>query len=163
MNTASPQPAPTYLQIRERILHLDPADLGLAPTNASAQVWGVVVEMGYDAGTAMLLALADGTTSLHYSTGGGLVGRGDYAPIAQAAKSLVVEAQKHLWQMSLTQDFPLPQIGQVRFLLLAYKGIYAAEAPKMSLASGEHPLASLFQRSQESLGQMRLLAEKRRS
>src|SRR5512136_1553053 len=109
-------PAPTYLQIRNRLLHLNPSDLGLSATPASPDVWGVVVELGYEVGSATLLALTDGTTSLHYSTGGGLLGRGDYPPVADASIALVAEAQKYLYQMAPTQDFPLPEAGQVRFI-----------------------------------------------
>jgi hypothetical protein len=155
-------PAPTYIQIRERLLHLDPSDLGLAPTPAYPDVWGFVVELGYDVGSATLVALADGTTSLHYSTGGGLVGRGDYPPVAEAARALVSEAQKHLYQMTATREFPLPQAGQIRFVLLGYSGNYTTDASGKSLASGDHPLAPLYGLAQETLNQMRLLAEKKR-
>jgi hypothetical protein len=161
MSTTAPAPAPTYLQIRERIFQLKPTDLGLAPTTGMPVVWGVVAELGYEVGTATLLALADGTTSLHYSTGGGLLGRGDYAPVAQAARALVAEAHKYVDHMPAADGFPLPPAGQVRFILLAYAGVYAAQAPESSLASGQHTLSPLFEQVHETLNQMRLLAEKR--
>lgn len=162
MDSAPPEPAPTYLQLRSRILGFNPSELGLEPTEAAPLVWGVLVEMGYEVGTATLVALADGTTSLHYSTGGGILGRGDYAPLAQASQKLVGEAQKHLSQMAPTRDFSLPAAGQVRFLLLAYDGTYAATAPEKLLASGDHPLAAIYKHTQDTLGQLRLLAEKKR-
>lgn len=155
-------PAPTYLQIRERLLHLNPSDLGLAPTPANPDLWGVVVELGYEVGSATLVALADGTTSLHYSTGGGLLGRGDYPPVSEASRALVAEAQKVLPQMATADEFPLPQAGQVKFVLLAYSGYYAADATEKSLTSRDHPFASLYSHVQETLSQMRLLAEKKR-
>lgn len=156
-------PAPTYLQIRERLLHLKPSELGLSPTTAYPEVWGVMAELGYEVGSATLTALADGTTSLYYSTGGGLLGRGDYPPVAMASKALVAEAQKHLSQMVSTQEFPLPLAGQVRFFLLTYSGIYAADALESSLASGEHLLSPVYARLQDALDQMRLQAERMRS
>jgi hypothetical protein len=162
MTTPAPDPEPTYLQIRERVFHLNPAELGLAASLVSQVVWGVAVEMGYEVGSATLVALADGTTSLHYSTGGGLLGRGDYAPLAEASKALVGEAQKHLHHMSAADELPLPEAGQVRFILLAYSGIYTTLAPAASLSSNTHLLAPLFKRAQQTLDQMRLLAEKKR-
>jgi hypothetical protein len=154
-------PEPTYLQLREKLLHLNPSELGLAPSPGSPDVWGVVLELGYEVGSATLVALADGTTSLHYSTGGGLLGRGDYAPVAKASKALVAFAQKYRYQMKTSQEFPLPIAGQVRFVLLAYSGTYAAEALEKSLSTGDNPLASLYQHAQETLRQMRMLAEKK--
>ena len=162
MNTAAPEPAPTYLQLRDRILSLDPSELGLSPSQAAPHVWGVLVETGYEVGSATLVALADGTTSLHYSTGGGVLGRGDYPPVAEASKSLVIESENFLQQMAGATQFPLPEVGQVRFILLTYSGSYAASASEKSLASNKHPLSPLFKLAKQTLSQLRWLAEKGR-
>ena len=162
MNAVPPEPAQSYLQLRNRILDLNPAELGLTPTQVAPHIWGVMMEMGYEEGTATLVSLADGTTSLQYSTGGGLLGRGDYAPVAEASKSLIHQAENFLQYTSITQDFPLPDVGQVRFILLTYTGTYAAHAFEKSLVSNDHPLAPLFKVAQEALSQLRVLAEKRR-
>ena len=162
MGDSTPQFSPTYLQLRERILSLKPADLGLSPSESAPHVWGVLVELGYKVGSATLVVLADGTTSLNYSTGGGLLGRGDYAPLAQASKALVTAAQPLVEQMEPSRDFSLPAAGQVRFILLTYSGVYTTSASEKSLASGKHPLALIFQRVQETLGQLHQLADKKR-
>jgi hypothetical protein len=162
MDATIPGPAPTYLQIRQRLFQLKPAALGLAPTSTLPLLWGVVAELGYEVGSATLLALADGTTSLHYSTGGGLLGRGDYPPVAEAARSLVAEAHKFIQRMAPANSFPLPMAGQVRFTLLGYSAIFATAVPEKLLATGQHPLAPLFEHVRETLSQMRLLEEKRR-
>jgi len=161
MNAVSPEPAPAYLQLRNRILSLNPAELGLSPTEAAPHVWGVVMEMNYKVGSATLAVLADGTTSLHYSTGGGLLGRGDYAPLAEASKALVAQAESFLHLASSTKEFPLPEAGQVSFILLTFSGVYMATAAAISLSSHKHPLSPLFICAQEILSQLRLLAEKR--
>jgi hypothetical protein len=82
--------------------------------------------------------------------------------MAQASKAVVEEAQKLRLQMIPARDFPLPETGQVRFVLLAYKGIFASQAAVNSLTSGESPLASLYQSVKDLLSQMRLLEEKKR-
>ncbi len=158
----TPAPADDYVQFRSRILDLDPAELGLAPTAAAPHVWGVLVELGYVVGSATLVALADGTTSLHYSTGGGLLGNPGYAPLAEASRALVAQAEKCLEHASLSYDFPLPQVGQVRFIMLTYTGNYAMEADEKLLATGGHLLSPLYRNAQDTLTQLRLLAEKLR-
>ncbi len=163
MPNSTPEPSETYLQLRQRILSLKPVELGLAPTAALPDVWGVIVELGYTEGSATLVSLADGTTSLHYSTGGGLLSRADYAPLAEASKALVIAGQKFVSQMSGTTDFSLPEAGHVRFLLLTYIGIVAAVATEKSLLSGAHPLSPLFQHTQDTLSQLGKLAEKKRA
>ena len=161
MNNAAPEPAGIYLQLRDHILNLNPAEVGLAPSNEAPHVWGVVVETGYDVGSATLLSLADGTTSLYYSTGGGMLGSGDYSPVAEASKALVVQAEILLPKISSSTGFPLPDVGQVRFIILTYSGIFAATAAEKKLADGSHPLSSLFFQAQNTLTQLHLSAEKK--
>jgi len=160
MNDVPPDPAPTYLQLRSRILSLDPVDAGLTPSLTAAHIWGVLMETSYNVGTATLVALADGTTSLYYSTGGGLLGSGEYAPLAKASKALVTEAENHLQQMSITHQFPLPKVGQVRFIFLTYSGAFTTDATERKLASMKHPLSRLYRLGQETLAQLRILTEK---
>ncbi len=161
MSSLSPEPSPTYLQLRSRLLSLKPAELGLSPSPAAPHVWGVLIDMGFEAGIATLVCLADGTTSLHYSTGGGLLGRGDYDPVAQASKALVSMAETVLQHTTRAEELPLPQPGQVRFILLTYAGMLAADASEKSLVSGENPLSLLYQNAQATLGQLRAASEKR--
>jgi hypothetical protein len=161
MNDVTPEPAQTYLQLRSRILSLDPAEVGLTPSNMAPHVWGVLMDTGYTVGTATLVALADGTTSLYYSTGGGMLGSGEYTPVAEASKALVTQAENHLQQMSSTEKLPLPEVGQVRFTLLTYSGTFTAEASEKTLASRNHPLSHLHTLGHETLNQLRLLAEKK--
>jgi hypothetical protein len=162
MNDSSSEPAPTYLQLRSRILSLDPAEAGLSPSNTAPHVWGVLMETGYAVGTATLVSLADGTTSLNYSTGGGMLGSGEYTPVAKASKALVTQAENHLQHMSSADKFPMPEVGQVRFTLLTFSGLFTAKASEKSLASGTHPLSHLYNLGHETLTQLRLLAEKKR-
>lgn len=163
MDNVPPEPAPTYLQLRSRILSLDPSEVGLAPSPTAPHVWGVLMETRYTVGTATLVALADGTTSLYYSTGGGMLGSGEYAPVAEASKALVTEAENHLQQMSPTRQFPLPKVGQVRFIFLTYSGAFNNDATERKLASVKHPLSLLYRLGQETLTQLRLLAERKPS
>jgi len=161
MNDVVPEPEQVYLQLRNRILNLNPAEVGLSPSIAAPHVWGVLMESGYQVGCATLVSLADGTTSLYYSTGGGMLGSGEYAPVAEASKELVAQAEDHLQHMSLSNEFPLPGVGQVRFIILTYSGRFSGEAMETTLSAGEHPLSPLFLKSKATLEQLRLLAKKK--
>jgi hypothetical protein len=161
MNAAIPEPEQTYLQLRRRILDLNPADIGLSPSPAAPHVWGVLIETGYEVGTATLMSLVDGTTSLYYSTGGGMLGSGEFAPLAEASKALVAQAEAQLPLMKPSTKIELPKVGQVKFNLLTYSGILSAQAPEKSLASSQHPLSPLFTQAQITLRRLRALTEKR--
>lgn len=161
MNAVTIEPAQSYLKLRSHILNLSPAEIGLSPSSITPHVWGVLMETGYTVGTSTLVSLADGTTSLFYSTGGGLLGSGEYSPVAKASKALVSQAENHLQHMSSANEFPLPEVGQVRFILLTYAGIFSAVVPEKTIASGAHQLSPLFKLANDTLSQLRLLAEKK--
>jgi hypothetical protein len=120
------------------------------------------METGYEVGSATLVSLADGTTSLYYSTGGGMLGSAEYLPVAKAAKALVAQAENHFQQMTPTTELPLPEVGQVRFTILTYTGNYSADASEKILSAGKLPLSPLFVLAREILTQLRLLAKKKR-
>jgi hypothetical protein len=162
MNAVPPAPAQDYLLLRSRILSLNPGELGLMPTSETPHVWGVVMETGYEVGWATLISLADGTTSLYFSTGGGMLGSSEFIPLAEAAKALVAQAEIHFEQMTSTTELPLPEVGQVRITILTYAGYFSANASQKILSSGEHPFFPLFLRAQDTLEQLRLLAQKKR-
>jgi hypothetical protein len=163
MNDAVPAPAQTYLQLRDRILNLNPSEIGLTPSKLTPHVWGVVMETGYPVGSATLVCLADGTTSLYFSTGGGILGSSEYTPVAEASRAFVTQAEGNLQYASLTHEFPLPEVGQVRFIILTYSGLFTGEAPQKTLAVGEHELSTLYLKAQEIIEQLRMLAEKKSS
>ena len=162
MTSEVPQPAQVYLQLRDHILSLTPAEVGLQPTPALPHVWCVMMETGYPVGWATLIALADGTTSLNFSTGGGMLGSGDYKPVAEASRAFAVETELILDQMSLASEFPLPEAGEVRFNILTYEGRLSSLALEEELAAGQHPFSSLYTKARETLEQLRLLAEMKR-
>lgn len=162
MNHDLPEPAQSYLQLRNRMFHLNPAEVGLSQPPASQHIWAVLVETGYDVGTSTLVCLADGTTSLYYSTGGGMVGSSKYSPVADPAKALVAEAEIHIDHLAPTTDFRLPDIGEVRIYYLTYEGILTETAAEKDMSSGQHVLSPLYQHAQRTLTQLRLLADKKR-
>jgi len=158
-----PEPDQVYLQLRTRIIHLEPGEVGLSPSNTAPHVWGVMMETGYKVGSASLVCLADGTTSLYYSTGGGMLGSAEYTPVSEASKALVSQAEDHLNHFLSGNEFPLPEVGQVSFILLTFSGLHTAEVPEKTLAAGKHLLSPLYLKAHETLEQLRLLAEKKRS
>jgi hypothetical protein len=91
-----------------------------------------------------------------------MLGSGDYLPVAEASKALVAQAESHLSQFSSSTDHELPEVGQVRFIIMTFTGEFSVTAPEEELTSGEHSLSPLFVRAQNALSQLRLSSEKRR-
>lgn len=87
-------------------------------------VWGILMETGYPQAVVTLVSLADGTTSLYFSHGGGVIGGGQHETVARASKSFVIAAEGYYPKMTLTKSFPFPPVGRVKFYVLTYSGIY---------------------------------------
>src|SRR5690242_20481121 len=107
-------PAETMRGLRQPALDVSAPELGLDAT-AAQQVWGLLMETGYPVGVASLVTFLEGTTSLYYSKGGGIIGAGEHAPVRAASTAFLAAANAHLADFSPTRETPLPSVGRVRF------------------------------------------------
>jgi hypothetical protein len=111
---------------------------------ANDAVYGVLMDIGARNGIATVVSLADGTTSLYTSTGGGIIGGGGHDKVAMATRVLVLEAErcrsllKPDWEDGGLAD------GEVRLIALTPTGRLAARAWADELAAGSHALSPLF-------------------
>ena len=83
----------TSADLRAMIFNLDPAEIGLTRENFDYPVWGIVMETGFPDGSFTLVSLAEGTTSLYFSNGGGIIGGGEHESVRQAASYFLTRAQ----------------------------------------------------------------------
>jgi hypothetical protein len=141
---AKPIPAEVSRQMREQALQITPGELGLAWAGDRGSVWGVVMETGSESGAASLVTFDEGTTSMYFSNGGGVIGAGEHAPVRAASFALLASANQHLDSFSTVSETPLPDVGRVRFYLRTYEGLRGAEASQDDLAYGRHPLSPVF-------------------
>ena len=102
------------------------------------------METGYAEAVASLVCFADGTTSLYFSNGGGMIGAGEHAAVRTAATAFFAAAVPSLHELTIAAEHPLPRIGQVRFYARANGGILTAESPEVELGKGSHRLSPLF-------------------
>jgi hypothetical protein len=130
--------------LRDQVLGLEPGAVGAAPTRARPHVWGVLMETGYPEAVATLVVLADGTTSLYFSNGGGVIGAGAHQTVRTAGEKLLAAGEAHFSAFTPAIDHPLPGVGRVRFILRTFDKTMATEAAEADLGGGRHPLSRLF-------------------
>lgn len=157
----TPTPAPIYLTLRERALTVDPHEIGLPPVEGGQQTWAVLMDMGWPDATVTLVAVGDGATSLYFSNGGGIIGAGESPAVAEVSQQYVAEAASYLTEMTLTEAYPLPEAGRVRFYVMTYDGAYTADVAEEALRQGQHPLTPLYMMAQAVITQVRLEQERR--
>jgi hypothetical protein len=146
--------AETYKHLRSQALELTAAAAGI-----SDPIFGVVMETGYPEAVVTLVALSDGTASLYFSNGGGIIGAGQHVRPAVAARSLVAFAAHNLEHLVSTVGYPLPQPGHTRFYVLTSAGVLTADAPEIEFGENRHVLSPLFYAAQELITEIRLSDE----
>ena len=110
---------------------------GRIQSDAANANYGIVLDMPIDENTVTLALHGDGTVSLYYSNGGGLIGVGQANPeIATVARDLI--------DVLVSQEsyFKTPT------------GILLARANMARLDSGKHELSALWQDLQALLGRV---------
>ena len=152
-STDQPQ-AEVYEGLRQQVLHLTPDQLGAA--FAGTPILALLMETGYREAVATLVGVADGTSSLYFSNGGGFVGAGTHAPVAQANRRWLEAAPAFLPELSGISDPPLPGVGMTQFVAVLPDGLRGAVAPEDDLGDGRHELSPLFYAGQDVITQIRL-------
>lgn len=151
-------PAVVYMGLRNQILQSSRAQLGLPGTSAPTQPWAALMEMGISRGTATVVAISDGTTSIYLSSGGGFIGGGQrYEAVRNAGQHLLNLAGQYQPLMHPTQDLSLPGEGQIMFYAVTDSGVFTAGAPERDLALRHDWLGSLYAAGQDIITQYRLV------
>jgi uncharacterized protein len=150
--------AETYEKLRERVLTLRSADLGLARA-AGRPAWGVVMEVGSTAGVTTVVATDDGAARLFASGGGDAVHLAKPDWPHQAGGRFIGAAGDCLFACSPAWAHPSPEPGMIRFYLLTFDGVLTAQAPADELAAGSAPLSALFYAGHDVLVLARLVSE----
>ena len=148
-----------YSALRRRALSTQRTDVGIPEPPPEAPVWGILMETGYPGGTATLLALGDGTSSLYLSTGGGVIGGHAHQNVREANAEFVGAANGHYQHLNPTDSFPLPEEGQTMFYVLTDSGVLSGSGPEEELGFGRHPLSPLFYEGHRVITQLRLISE----
>ncbi len=150
-----------YTRLRATALGLNPSEVGLAATDELPRAVAVVMDTVYPAGAATLVAIADGTTSLYVSPGGGTIGAGQHPAVAAATHQLLALAEATLDDMPAARDDHLPPTNSTTIRVLTYAGPYAITAPEKDFGRNRHSLSPLFHAAQEVITQIRLLGDGR--
>jgi len=160
---AVPEKAPprqdVYAGLRSQVLSLKASDLRVTPGEAMPVVWGVLMEFPRPSAVVTLVSLGDNTTRLYFSNRGGLIGAGEHQPVASATQSYIAMAQHYHSQFRVATEYPLPDVGNVRFYLLTFVGVLTAEAKEQELGDQTHALSPLFFQGHEVIACIRRSTE----
>jgi len=153
------EPAEVYLGLRNQALSVT-RDLLDPEEAADGRVLALLLETGYPEAVATLVGLADGTTSMYFSNGGGMIGAGQHPEVAARTRGWLVLAEKVLDELpEKTGEVPLPDEGTTQLVAVTESGLRAARAPEEELGGGGHPLSALFYAGHDVITAIRLVDE----
>ena len=94
---------------------LDAVTRGLASTSPEhPDVAGLVADIPAEGGFVTIVGLADGTSRMYTSIGGGVIGAGAHAAVAAANEVLLVEVQRNIGLFMHPDEHSWPPESAVR-------------------------------------------------
>ena len=91
-----------------------------------------------------LACFFDGSTSLYFSSGGGVIGCGEHEPVKLAAKAFLSVADKCAPFLMPSADYPLPDVGHVRFYLRTSSATLSLHALESDFREKRHQMWPLY-------------------
>lgn len=148
-----------YLGLRNQALHVKPDKMGLPATLEPTEPMAVLIDWPTSKVVATVSAFADGTASIYISNGGGFIGGGQgYESIRRAGQNMLATARFYRPLMHTTQDFPLPQEGEIFFYVVTNSGVFTARASEAACKNRTDPLTKLCVAGQNVIMQYRLIS-----
>lgn len=149
--TDRPQPE-VYEGLRKRVLDLTPEQLDDA---FGGPILALLMETGYPQAVATLVGVVDGSVSLYFSNGGGFIGAGTHAAVADANTRWLEMGVTVLRQLPVIAEPPLPDEGMTQFVAVTAIGLRGAAAAESELGEGRHALSPFFYAAQDVITQIR--------
>lgn len=151
-----PRQSPTdvYQGLRGQVLELTLEQLG--DTYAGEPILALLMETGYPEAVATLVAVVDGTTSLYFSNGGGIIGAGEHPTVADVSRRWLEAGPTVLPALAEVADPPLPETGMTQFVAVTPHDLRSAVAVEDDLGNNRHALSPFFYAAQDVITQIRL-------
>ena len=135
--------AESYKSLRDQVFSLADGKIkSIAPTKD--EIYAVLMETAYPEATFSLVAVSDGSASLYFSNGGGIVGAGQHQSVRKHALSFLDSAFENLKYTEKTRETLLAKVHHTIFYLITESGIYLADELESDLGNNKHKLSSLF-------------------
>lgn len=149
-----------YHELRNQALLAKPSEIGIEINNEN-QAYGAVIDMQMGRYIATLVCFMDGTTSLYFENGGGIIGIGQRCDeVAEESRSFLQNSPQVLGSMELTNNTAMPSKNHHSIYMLTSKGIYKSQLDPERIDSANEEMQLLFSMYQQLLSTVRESTEK---
>jgi hypothetical protein len=153
------KPAEPHPSTQNPYLGLRAQFLTLGQEQVDAPLRGVALELGMAGAVATIVCVADGTTSMYTSTGGGYIGMGKDEQVRQANAVFRAAVAAHLDALATVDDVPLPPQGEVNVVAVTADGLRLLSCLEREAQDPGSPAHLLYVAGQDVVTRMRLVAE----
>ena len=141
--------------LREQLFKLNPKSLDITPSEDLPRVWGFMMELFISQTWINLICIADGTVSMYFGSGGGIIGAGEHDSVRTAARECLKKSEEILEHLKNFAPLHLQNEGTIKFHVLTYDGIRSDEAETDEIDSGNHYLSELHYYAQSVITEVR--------
>lgn len=156
-------PQQEYLQVRKTLLETTPDDLKIAVPEPEEKVivYGAIVDMKMEDRIVTLSCFIDGSASLLYSVGGGVLGLGQKFPnVRKASGTFVLNAMQAIPSCRKPKSLDLPSGSKHYIYLLTNEGIAFTMIDIMKLEDENKQRQFLFTLYKRVLDEIQLVSPK---
>lgn len=144
-----------YWDLRSQALQIEPNLLGI-DVSSESELIAIMMEFNCSGTAVALLAVADGTTSLYFGNGGGIIGAGAIAAVRQIACEFVAIASRFTSSADSSDSTnQIPNEHFVRFYFVTKRGVSTITALEELLGNGGHRCSDCFYKGQELIASIR--------
>jgi hypothetical protein len=130
--------------------------LDLASSDMTEPVRAALFELGMSGGSATIVCVADGTTSLYTSGGGGTLGAGQHDNVRRAATAYLAAIAEAVPMFEAVGEAVPPGEGFVQMVAVTNEGLRMVRLPMRLAQDPAFPGHALWLTGQEVVTQIRL-------
>lgn len=150
----------TYMDLRRQVLGLRRSDYEAYMREHG--VHAVLIDTHMDGIIYSVVLIVDGTISLYYQSGGGVLGMGQKFPdLAMTTRAFVYSCDPILPKLHVAENSDIPDVDERAFYLLTADRVYKAVSRKSKMAEEPYEIQMLNYLSEKVMTQFISLFEAR--
>jgi len=150
---------PIFIEMREMAFNITPEQINISDLEDNA-VFAFFMESGYPEAIMSLRCIGDGSISLYFSNGGGMIGIGEHESARVEGLKLIEMAKDYISKGKIVETNNLPKNGETYFYIRTKLGNYLIQDIEDRLGNNKSEFSPLFYQAQNVITQARLIQEK---
>ncbi len=151
---------PIFTEMREMAFKITPEQINIINLKDN-DAFAIFMESGYPEAIMSLRCIGDGSISLYFSNGGGMIGIGEHQAARAEGFKLIEMAKDYINKGKIVEAISLPKNGETYFYIRTKLGNYLIQDIEDSLGNNKSEFSPLFYQAQNVITQARLIQEKK--